>query len=54
MARGILPTEFQLLYSLKTPPAVAPTNNNVVKIMRTVLEDIKLVRFDFVNHIEQF
>ena len=56
-------------YSLLTPTTVAPTNNNVVKIMRTVLEDIeeqqkqnvsikdpkeKLVRFDFVNHIEQF
>ena len=63
------PTKFPWLYLLATPPDVAPTNNNVVKVMKTVLEDIeekqkqnvsikdpkeKLVRFDFVNHIEQF
>ena len=54
-------------YSLVTPVAVAPTNNNVVKVMKIVLEDTdeqqkqnvsikdpkeKLIRFDIVNHIE--
>ena len=67
MAKGIPPTKFPLLYSLKTPPAVAPTNNNIVKVMKIVLEDTdeqqkqnvsikdpkeKLIRFDIVNHIE--
>ena len=50
MAKGIPPTKFPLLYSLKTPPAVAPTNNNIVKIINTVLED--LIRFNIVNHLE--
>ena len=64
---GILPIEFPQLYSPETPAAVAPTNNNVVKVMKIVLEDTdeqqkqnvsikdpkeKLIRFDIVNHIE--
>ena len=63
----ILPIEFPQLYSPETPAAVAPTNNNVVKVMKIVLEDTdeqqkqnvsikdpkeKLIRFDIVNHIE--
>ena len=64
---GILPIEFPQLYSPETPAAVAPTNNNVVKVMKIVLEDTdeqqkqnvsikdpkeKLIRFDIVKHIE--
>ena len=54
-------------YSPEIPAAVAPTKNNVVKVMNTVLEDTeeqqkqnesvkdpheKLIKFDIVNHIE--
>ena len=55
------------LYSPEIPAAVAPTKNNVVKVINTVLDDTeeqqkqnvsakdpheKLIKFDIVNHIE--
>ena len=54
------------LYSLAIPPAVAPTNSNVVKVINIVLVDIdeqqqqvskrdpqeKLNRFDIVSQVE--
>ena len=54
------------LYSLAIPPAVAPTNSIVVKVINIVLVDTdekqqhesrkdpqeKLTRFDIVNHVE--